>query len=336
MKRMAYIYKKVVGGKPYYYLRISKRVESKVVAKDIAYLGSDISQIQKKLDALPKKYQTEIRKGYRNIKRFVESNYYFDKIDKLKENIYLDKKLHQEIEAAKLHFHTHFLKFPHQTIMDTYEDFLVEFAYNTTSIEGNTITLKEVTKLLLEDLTPKERTPREIFDLQNTKKVFFYLLNEKPTFNEEFVIKIHDMLLENIDVRKGYRTHNIRVFKSRFKASDVQYVKVDMNLLFKWYKKNSKKLHPLVLACLFHQKFEKIHPFSDGNGRTGRMVMNYLLLTNDYPPVIIKKKNRSEYLATLSKADKTGIDDLKPTAFKELVDYVGAELVESYWVNFNI
>lgn len=333
---MVYIYKKIVGGKPYYYLRLSQRVDGKVITKDVAYLGSDVSKIQNQLDGLPKKYQANIRKSYRNIKRFIESHYFLDKIEKLKENQYLSKNLHREIEATRLHFQTRFLKFPHQTIRDTYEGFLIEFAHNTTSIEGNTITLKEVAKLLMEDLTPKERTSREIFDLQNTKKTFFYLFDEKPAFDEELIIKIHDLLLENIDVRKGYRTHDIRVFKSRFKASDVQYISKDMKLLFKWYGTNKKKLHPLVLASLFHQKFEHIHPFSDGNGRTGRMVLNYMLLLHEYPPTIIKKKNRSEYLAALAKGDRTAIDIIDPAIFKELVNYVGAELVDSYWNNFNI
>ncbi len=333
---MAYIYKKNVGGKPYYYLRISKRINSKVVAKDIAYLGNNISEIQKKLDALPKKHQTGIRKGYRNIKNFIESNHYLNKVKKLKKDDYLDEELHRKVEATRLHFQNSFLKNHDQTIKETYESFLVEFAYNTTSIEGNTITLKEAAKLLLEDLTPKERTPREIFDLQNTRKVFFYLLEEKPIFNEELIIKIHDSLLENIDVRKGYRNHEIRVFKSRFKASEAKYVQTDIKILFKWYKIYQKKLHPLALACLFHQKFEKIHPFSDGNGRTGRMIMNYILFTHNYPFVIIQKEKRSKYLDALSKADKADINNIDSKYFKNLVNHVATELIESYWECFNI
>ena len=333
---MAYIYRKIVGGKSYYYLRISKRINGKVVAKDIAYLGSKISEIQNKLDTLPKKYQTDIRKGYRNIKNFIESNHYLSKVSKLKKDNYLNDELHQKVEAAKLHFQDSFLKNHYQTIKETYENFLIEFAYNTTSIEGNTITLKEAAKLLLEDLTPKERTPREIFDLQNTRKVFFNLVEEKPKFNEELIIKTHDLLLENIDVRKGYRNYEIRVFKSRFKASEAKYVPTDMKILLKWYKNYQKKLHPLVLASLFHQKFEKIHPFSDGNGRTGRMIMNYILFTHNYPFVIIQKENRSQYLDALSKADKADINNIDPTYFKKLVNHVATELVGSYWKDFNI
>jgi Fic family protein len=335
---MAYIYEKRIHGIPYYYLRISKRVKGKVIAKDIAYLGKDISKIQEKLDKLPSKYMPEIRKGYRNIKLFIDSNYYLEKAKalKLKSDKYLDKDTQNKIEAIRLHFANHFSKLHEKTKLDVYKDFLIEFAYNTTSIEGNTITLKEANNLLRENLTPKSRTPREIFDLQNTEKVFFYLLEKKPKLTQELIIKVHDMLVENIDERKGYRTTDTRIFKSHFDASPAKYVKIDMDLLFKWYNKYKNKLHPLVLAMLFHQKFEKIHPFADGNGRTGRMIMNCILMQSKYPPLIIRKKNRSEYLDALSKADKSGLDNIELKHFKDLISYVSMEFIDSYWQNFNV
>lgn len=333
---MAYLYKKVIGGKPYYYLRISKRVDGKLAVKDVAYLGNDLSKIQPKLDNLPDKYKKEIRKGHKAIKKFMDLNYYLGKVGKLKDDTYLSKELQRNVEGARMHFVREFGKLDYQTKMDVYDDFLLGFAYNTTSIEGNTITLKEAQKLLQENLTPKDRAPREVFDLQNTKKAFFYLLEEKPEFNQDLIVKIHDMLLENIDVRKGYRTHNIRVFKSRFKASPVQYIKTDMNLLLRWYNQYNKSLHPLVLASLFHHKFENVHPFSDGNGRTGRIVVNCILLINEYPPLIIQKKNRSEYLRALSEADQASLEEINPTYYKKIVEYAAAELVKSYWEHFNV
>lgn len=104
------------------------------------------------------------------------------------------------------------------------------------------------------------------------------------------------MLIENIDKRKGYRMQDIRVFKSHFDASPAEYVKADIGILFKWYEANKSKLHPLVISAAFHHKLEKIHPFHDGNGRTGRMMMNYMLMLFGYPPVIIPKKSILDYL----------------------------------------
>lgn len=335
---MVYIYKKMVGGKLYYYLRLSKRVNGKVVTKDIAYLGSDPSKIRPKLDKLPAKYKKDIRKTYRNIDRFIYSDHYLKKVQELKpkEDPFLERKSLENIEAIKLHFNKRFLKLDDKTKKDVYETFLVDFAYNTTSLEGNTITLKEADRLLTENLTPKDRTPREIFDLQNTQKVFSYLLEEKPSLNEKLVIDVHDMLLKNIDDRKGYRIHDIRVLGSRFKATPYSYISTDMGLLFKWYNKHKSKLHPFVLAGVFHQKFEKIHPFADGNGRTGRMILNYMLMNERCPPLIIRKINRAKYLNALSSADKSGLTEAEPKNFQKLLGYLAFELNASYWNNFMV
>lgn len=333
---MVYIYKKNLNGKFYYYLRISKRVKGKVIVKDIAYLGENLSEIQMKLDNL-NSYKSEIRKSYRNIKKFIESEYYVKKVrdKKLKNDPYIDKQLLEEIEAIKMHFNDKFLKLDNLTKQDVYKAFLIDFAFNTTSIEGNTITLKEAEKLINENLTPKNRTLREIYDLQNTEKVFLNILESKENIEHDFIINIHDELLNNIDERKGYRNHEIRVFRASFKASHPRYVKADMAILLQWYKEN-KKLHPFVLAGVFHHKFEKIHPFSDGNGRTGRMLMNYMLLKSNFPPFFVKKSNRSEYLSCLDKGNKANLNESNPSYYKDLINYLASEMVNSYWNNFLI
>src|SRR3989338_4226082 len=275
---MVYLYKKIINGKPYYYLRISKKEKGKGVVKDIAYLGDDAQKIEQELEKLPQKYKKDIRVAHKTIKRFLELDYYGKKVDaqKIKQTAYLSKELYRDIEAARMHFHEKFLVLDRKTREEVYKQFIIEFAFNTTSIEGNTITLQEAQKLLIENKTPKDKTLREIYDVQNTEKVFMMLLELKEQLTEEVIIKVHGMLLEQIDLRKGYREHDIRIVGSTFDVSPAKYVKTDMGLLLKWFKEN-KDLHPFVRAILFHHKFERIHPFADGNGRTGRMLMNYIL-----------------------------------------------------------
>ena len=217
--------------------------------------------------------------------------------------------------------------------MDALRNFLVDFAFNTTSMEGNTISLKETEKLLNENLTPKDKTLREIYDLKNTEKVFFEILDCKKEINHDFIISIHDKLLENVDERKDYRKHDIKVFRSNFEASPVSYIKTDMDILFKWYDKN-KNLHPLALATTFHHKFEKIHPFADGNGRTGRMILNYILLKHGYPPIFIRKSLRAGYLNSIRKADKADLNSINSEDYEELISYIGHEMIYSYWNSF--
>lgn len=331
---MVYIYKKRIGNKFYYYLRASVRKEKRVVIKDLAYLGNSVEDVRKKLDNLSQ-YKEEIKKAYRTINNFLESDYYIEKVKKLrlKKDDFLEEKLIQ-VESCKYHYLKTFQKKHELTKKETYKNFLIEFAFNTVSIEGNTINLKEARNLLEEGLTPEGKTLREIYDLQNTERVFFEILKSTKKLSHDFIINIHKKLLKNIDNRVGYRTGEVRVWRARFKSSPVKYVQSDMDLLLKWYRENEKKLHPLVLAVLFHHKFEKIHPFMDGNGRVGRILLNYILIRKGYPPLIIRKKFRKDYLDSLEKADKSNLLETKKEIYKDLVQFIADEMILTYWSLF--
>ena len=85
------------------------------------------------------------------------------------------------------------------------------------------------------------------------------------------------------------------------------------------FNENKPKIPSFALAIIFHHKFEKIHPFMDGNGRTGRMIMNYILLKNNLPPTIIHKKTRKEYLEAMREADPSDIWKLDEKRYKKLI-----------------
>jgi len=330
---MVYIYKKPVGNKNYYYLRASEKKGKKLITKDIVYLGSSIDEVKSNLDKLSE-YKEKIRKSYKTINSFLESNHFLEKAKelKLKKDDFLKGRI-EEVGACKLHYNKIFNKLGSLTKNEILKNYVIEFAYNTASIEGNTINLEEARNLLNEGITPKDKTLREIYDLQNTEKVFFDLLDIKlkKELGNSLIIEIHDKLMENIDERKGYRTTNIRVVRSNFDASPGKYVRTDMDLLLKWYNKNESKLFPLVLAILFHHKFEKIHPFMDGNGRTGRMIMNFILLKKGLPPTIIHKKTRKEYLEAMREADNADLWKIDGEKYSDLIDYGVNEFIETYW-----
>ncbi len=331
---MVYIYKKTIGEKEYYYLRASEKKGDKLITKDLAYLGSNTEDVKKELENLPH-YKNKIRKAYKTIHNFLEYNRFIDEIKKLKlkQDLFLGDKL-IEIEACKLHYSKEFQKLDFLTKQEILKNFLIEFAYNTTSIEGNTIKIQEAKKLLEEGKTPKNKTLREIYDLQNTEKVFFEILEKKEEINNDCIINIHKALLDNIDKRIGYRTQDVRVIRANFKSTPAPYVKTDMNLLLKWYNENKERLHPFVLAVSFHHKFEKIHPFMDGNGRTGRMLLNYILIKNNYPPLIIQNKNREKFLTAMRKADNSDLFKAKTEDYSKLVQFIADEMIKSYWSIF--
>jgi len=330
---MVYIYRKRIGEKDYYYLRASVLKEGKLITKDILYLGSDLNSIRDKIKDIPHKYSEQIKKTYKTIDKFIESNLYLGKVRalKLKKDVYLDRESQEYIESCKMHWSFEFSKQDELTKDEILKNFIVEFAFNTTSIEGNTISLDQAQKLLVDNLTPKNKSLREIYDLQNTEKVFMELFHDgKREINHDLICHIHDSLLENIDARKGYRTQDVRVFKAHFKSTPWPYVKTDMDLLLKWFRENKDKLHPFILAVAFHHKIEKIHPFMDGNGRTGRILMNYILLRQGYPPIIITKKNRTKYLDNLNKADGCPIDKMTGL-YADLIQFSSSEYSDNYW-----
>ncbi len=331
-ERMVYIYKKIIAGKPYYYLRASERKGKKVIVKDIAYLGNSIEKVRKTLER--KEHKEKIRKAYKTIHTFIESNHWLEKAKelKLKKDMFLGEEL-EEIEACRLHYNQFFKKLDGTTKKEILKNFVIEFAFNTASIEGNTINLEQARNLLAEGLTPENKTLREIYDLQNSEKVFFQIILLNEELSHDLIVRIHDSLLENIDVRKGYRTTDVRVLRSNFDATPAPYVKTDMNLLLKWYEKN-KSLHPLALATIFHHKFEKIHPFMDGNGRTGRMLLNYILIKNNFPPVIIHKKTRSDYLEALRLADNSDLTKSSKEDYSKIVQFNAQEMIDTYWSIF--
>lgn len=331
---MAYIHVKRIGNQKYYTLRISVRKGNNVITKDLANLGNDISKIN--IKDLERRFHKEVRSSYHLIKRFLDSNYYLEKAKKkkLKRDPFFSKEQIDEIEAVNIHYKNKFLKLDKLTQEEAFENFILNFAVNSTSIEGNTITLKEAYKLFNENLTPKNHTLREVYDLTNTKKVIERLRREKPTMDLNLIIKIHDDLLENIDKRIGLRSGDIKILGQPFKPSPARYVKADLNLLLNWYKKNKDKIPPLALVIFFHHKFEKIHPFFDGNGRTGRVIMNYILSLENYPPFVISRRFRKEYIQVMGDADsalKKSLLSTEPGHYQKLLDFIHSQFTSSYW-----
>ncbi|MFH1916631.1 MAG: Fic family protein [Nanoarchaeota archaeon] len=333
---MVYIHKKVVGDQSYYTLRISERKGNRVITRDICSLGSDLAKIN--LEHVEKQYQDKIRKSHRTLRRFLESNIFEEKARKmkLKKQLLLKQDDLALIEGARLHYTTKFAKLDEKTKEEVFENFLLRFAVNSTAIEGNTISLKDAARLLREDIIPKNHTMREVYDLTNTEKVFFDVQSRQSVFDADLIIDIHDKLLENIDVRKGFRNHDIHIMGQPFKPTPAQYVKADVDILLKWYAEQENELHPFVLAVLFHHKFESIHPFSDGNGRTGRMLLNLILMQHEYPPIVVNTRDRKEYLDAMNASDKaiqkslTAVDE----KYEKLVHFMAVQLQQSYWDMF--
>src|SRR3989338_5054939 len=207
-----------------------------------------------------------------------------------------------------------FSKEPKENFENRYEVFCSLFTYDSTGIEGNTLTSDETSFLLFEGRVPKDKSLREVHEVINHKKAFDYILSYKGDITKEFILKLHELVVLNtlrqdlISQIGKYRI--VQVFIGRSFPPKPQDVPDKMGGLLRWYSSNKKTLHPLILASHFHAEFEKIHPFVDGNGRVGRLLMNFILYKNKFPMINIPKKIRFRYYEVLQDAQYK--NNLKP------------------------
>ncbi len=206
--------------------------------------------------------------------------------------------------------------------------FNIEYAHNSTAIEGNTLTLIQ-TKTIIEDgLSVGGKELREIYEVANHAKAFSYVkkcVSEGKLLDENIVKDIHALLMENILTGGVYRNVEVRITGAGHKPPkpSEMYYQVKKFFADLPYKTD---LNVIELAAWTHAEFVRIHPFTDGNGRTSRMIMNYQLLVNNFLPVSIAKENRLEYFEALETYAVNG--DLAP--FAEMIAGLEQQRLEEY------
>lgn len=144
---------------------------------------------------------------------------------------------------------------------------------------------------------------REVYDAKNSYEVFSKLFNSKKEITHNLIIDLHKKIMKNVDERVGYKKVPNIILGRTLKLAAPENVSREVNNLLRWYEENETRIYPLELAFKFHHKFERIHPFADGNGRAGRMLLNYILIKKGYYPIIIRKTHRSSYIRALQSAD---------------------------------
>lgn len=190
------------------------------------------------------------------------------------------------------------------------EEFLVEFTYNSNAIEGNTLTLRE-TALVLEGVTIDKKPLKDHLEAVGHRDAFLYvqqLVTEKVPVSERVIKEIHSLVLMDRPDDKGvYRRIPVMIMGAYHEPPQPYLVPVQMER-FIAVQKESKR-HPIENAAVFHLDFEGIHPFIDGNGRTGRLLLNLMLMQQGYPPIDVKFADRKRYYACFDSyyKDKTAM-----------------------------
>ncbi|MFH1174643.1 MAG: Fic family protein [archaeon] len=199
------------------------------------------------------------------------------------------------------------LKIEHLQNVD-WERFTKEFTYNTNAIEGSTVAYKEVEALIEKKEPPQNDEEQETINMAGA---IAYIKTTKESFSVPMILKLHELCFKGTKPFAGkLRTVDvvIRDAQGHIIHHGAPYKQVQKLLqeLVGWYDKHKKKYPALLLAALVHNQFENIHPFQDGNGRVGRLLLNYVLLSHDHPPLNVRLTDRKQYYSRLHAFDQTG------------------------------
>ena len=257
------------GNKRYFYLQHSLRKAKKVITKE-KYLGT---KVPANIDDLISTFKEEVQED-------------------------INKKL----EKIKKHFQIEWKRIPKSAKEKELEEISIAFTYNTNAIEGSTITLEEAREIIHDKISPNKPL-RDVRETEAHSKVFLQMLKEDKEITKELLLTWHkDIFGETkLDIAGKFRDYLVRV--GPHLAPDWQDVENLMNVFFEFVN-NSKKMNPVEVAGRAHYKFEKIHPFGDGNGRIGRLLMNFILWHKGYPMLIIEYKKRKSYYKALQKDEE--------------------------------
>ena len=266
------IIKRKKGNKEYFYMQHSFRKKGRVITRE-KYVGS---KLPKDIDKIKEEFSRELK---------------------------LD--LYNRLEQIKKNFQENWKKMPKSAREKELQEISIAFTYNTNAIEGSTITLEEVREIVEDKIAPKKPI-RDVKEADTHNKVFLNMLKKKEKITNELFLKWHQDIFGETksDISGKYRNYLVRI--GSYIAPDWKKVKPLMNELIGFV--NKSKLSHVELAAKAHYKFESIHPFGDGNGRIGRLLMNHILWHAGYPMLIIEYKKRKSYYNAFPKGQSKFVE----------------------------
>jgi Fic family protein len=191
---------------------------------------------------------------------------------------------------------------------------LISQVYNSNAIEGNKLSLRE-TELILDGMVINERPLKDEIEAQslaNATEYLYKLIDGREPLTKRTLLELHGLIMANIPGIEGgsFRKEEVQIKNSDHKPPSFLSVDAHIDQMFQWMNRNSHKHPPLIMATILHHWLTWIHPFSDGNGRAGRMFLNFFLLQKGYPEIVVKITDRDEYYNSLIEADSGDISSL--------------------------
>ncbi len=304
---MTYIETIKRGNKEYYYLTKNLRLGLNQWKKMRVYIG----------DTKPTK--SEIKKHAKQIEKRIEQ----EGLTK-PEYSYLADEDAETLQDLKESFKEWLQQTPESLKKKLDDDFVIRFTYHSNAIEGNRLTLRQTALILKDKVIPSGIRASDYHEAVNGKECLDFLKGYKGELNNRLLEKVNGILTKNTGVVYGGRIRffDVKIEGSKHVPPANEEVKKHLLNLYKWYSANKNKLHPFELAALIQAKLTWIHPFEDGNGRTSRAVMNWILMKNSYPMFFIPVEKREEYYLALEEADKENFKAYVALMLRLIIDQV--------------
>lgn len=262
------VIKRTKGKEAYFYLQHSYRRDGKVVTRE-RYLGKTI----------PKNVEE------------IKSKMLYAAQDSLR----------RKLEKIRSDFQRDWQTYPSSAKEQALQELAIAFTYNTNAIEGSTITLEETRALFIDQISPNKPL-KDVRETETHRKVFFEMLKTQEPLSNELLLKWHEEIFKETkpDLAGKIRTWPVRV--GPHLAPDWLEIGKQMDQLIAFI--NESTMNPVDIAVRAHYIFEKIHPFGDGNGRIGRLLMNYILWKNGYPMFITENTKKKQYYKALNMTEE--------------------------------
>lgn len=237
----------------------------------------------------------------------------------------------EEVDQLKAKLDAH-RPIPPEVFQTIAEKLRIDWTYNTTKIEGGPLTYRETAFFIRTGLTSKGRPLEAYLEYRGHIDALDYLdglVRDKEGLSERIIKEFHSLLLRGVEqvevVNEQGQKVRKRLHPGSYKRENNHVVKLDGNIhrfcehtqvpgemerLISWYEEHRERLHSVELGTVMHHRLVAIHPFTDGNGRVARLVMNLILMQADYVPAIIRDEDREEYYTALEADDEGNIEPL--------------------------
>ncbi|MFT5849825.1 MAG: Fic family protein [Patiriisocius sp.] len=234
---------------------------------------------------------------------------------------YLKNYSLSKIETARIQWKYNKSQLTDAQLSRLIRDLAIRFIFESNAIEGSRLAESEVAAIVQRKYVKKTLPASEVIEVENSIRCFDVINTSGFTLNHKNIIALHEQLVLGLGIPTGFKKQQIVVNNKN--TTDPKKVRKELTELISWYKKEKKNMHPFERAVIFHNRFERIHPFTDGNGRVGRLLLNWMLKESGYGYILIKNSNRTAYTNALNKGDIGTYRNmllLCAKAYKETID----------------